>query len=1529
MTFEPRAEGPDLSGRLSGLSPEKRALFERMMQARQSSARNIADIPRRTPAPTAPLSFAQQRIWFLDRLAPGNPYYNECAPLRLPVELDPAAIQAAINEIVRRHETLRTSFQESQGEAVQVIAPHLEIALAQIDLRSLDAAAREAALRRQIQRDAGTPFDITRPPLIRTTLLRLAEDDYTLILTMHHIVCDGWSMPVFFQEFSALYAAFADGRPSPLPELAVQYADFAVWQRSLVHAGALTPQIDYWRRQLAGLPRLELPTDRRHPSTPSYRGARHYFRVSEAVTAALNGLAQRENSTLFMALLAAFQILLARYSGLEDIVVGAPIAARTHTQLEPLIGFFVNSLVMRLNLAGNPTFREALRRARQVVLDAFANQDVPFEKVVEELHPERDAARNPLFQVIFQYFSSPGTAPEAADAFAEIETASSKFDIRFDVLQSAGGGLLTFFEYNTDIFDDATMRRMASHFTNLLEAVAGDPEARLYDLDLLAAEERRRLLDEWGTAAADYPRDSTVQALFEKRVAESPHAIALECGAVRLTYAELNRRSNCLADELRALGVGPEVLVGVTCERSAETIAAILAIVKAGGAYLPLDANWPVERLKFMALDSDIALALSLDGELDSIASDALRVLRIPRVPVDEKWDANPAPATGIDNLFYVMPTSGSTGAPKGVSVTHRGVLRLVVNPNYMDITASDTFIQFAPIAFDASTFEIWAPLLNGARLVIFPPYMPSLDELGHAIQQSGASIVWLTASLFRQMIDSQIHQLRGVRQLLSGGDVLSPAHVRKAAAELRDTRVVNCYGPTENTTFTTTFPVPPGGNFGDSVPIGRPVSGTSVYVLDPYLNLVPAGVPGELYIGGDGLARGYWRREQLTSERFVDSPFGPGRLLYRTGDNVRWRADGTLEFLGRFDDQVKIRGFRVEPGEVQCVLSEHPAVAEAVVVAREDTPGDKRLVAYVVPRDGFSAHERASTAREHVEQWKELFDSIFESADEVSTGELNAAGYLNRDMDLPVPAEEIAEQVELTAARIRSLAPRRVLDIGCGGGQLLLRLAPDVERYEATDISRAAIETLRGPLRAQSLSHVTLRECPAEDFSGLAPRAFSTVILNSVTQYFTGIDHLRQVIEGAIEAVADGGCVFVGDVRHHGLLAAFHTFVQVQRASPSDPCHALREAIRDRMQRENELLVHPDFFLRTIAALPRVAAVRVEQKRGHDINEMTAFRYDVVIETGPAMQPLAVDWRPWTGIEDLQALLAGAAAPVIGIGGVPCLRTGASARMVKWLVENGADRHSVRDLRLAIAAMRDDGVDPEELWRLQETTSFNVEVRCPDDSGCFDVVLRRKGSPATPIAPRASAVPVCANDPLGSEVADHWLPDLRAHLRQKLPPFMIPAAFVILDELPLNANGKVNRQALPPPGQERPKLDEAFLSPSNEIEEILAEIWTELLDLEQIGVDDNFFDLGGHSLLGTQLVSRIRNAFSIELPLRRLFESPTIAGLARAVEEMKGASTAEPQVIRRAPAALEVESMSDEEVDRALREMLSQEKIE
>ena len=1527
MDHEPRAENPDLTGRLSGLSPEKLALLERMMQARQSSARNIAAIPRRTPGPTAPLSFAQQRIWFLDRLAPGNPYYNECAPWRLSFELDPEAIQAAVNEIVRRHETLRTSFQEWDGEPVQVISPHLEVELTQIDLRPLDAAAREAAAQREVQRDADTPFDITQPPLFRTTLLRLDEDDYTLILTMHHIVCDGWSMPVFFNEFSALYEAFVEGAPSPLPELAIQYADFAVWQRSLLGAGVITRQIDYWRRQLAGLPQLELPTDRPRPSTPSYRGARQYFRVSEAATAELNVLAQRENATLFMTLLTAFQILLSRYTGLEDIVIGVPIAARTRTELEPLIGFFVNSLVMRLNLEGNPTFREALRRARQVVLDAFANQDVPFEKVVEELHPERDTARNPLFQIIFQYFNVPGAPLEETDASAEIETASSKFDIRFDMVQSTSG-LLAFFEYNTDLFDAATMRRMASHFTTLLESIARDPDANVSSLELLTAAERRGLLDEWGTAAADYPRDSTVQVLFEKRVAESPQSIALECGAVRLTYAELNRRSNCLADELRGLGVGPDVLVGITCERSPETIAAILAIVKAGGAYLPLDANWPVERLRFTALDSGIALALALEGELDSIASDSLRVLRIPRAPVDENWDASRAPAAGIDSLLYVMPTSGSSGAPKGVSVTHRGVLRLVVNPNYIDISARDTFIQFAPIAFDASTLEIWAPLLNGARLVILPPYVPSLDELGHAIQRSGATIVWLTASLFRQMIDSQIHELHGVRLLLCGGDVLSPAHVRKAAGELHATKVINGYGPTENTTFTTTYTVPADGNFGASVPIGRPVSATSVYVLDPHLNLLPAGVPGELYIGGDGLARGYWRREQLTSERFISSPFGTGRRLYRTGDKVRWRADGILEFLGRFDDQVKIRGFRIEPSEVQCVLSEHPAVAEAVVVAREDTPGDKRLVAYVVPRPGFFARERRRTAGEHVAEWKELFDSSFESSGEVSASAPNLAGCVSGDAGLPVPAEELEEQIEQTVARVRSLAPSRVLDIGFGAGLLLLRLAPDVERYEATDISRAAIESLRGPLRAQSLSHVTLRECHAEDFSGVVPGAFSTVILNSVAQYFTGIDHLRQVIEGAVEAVADGGCVFIGDVRHHGLLEAFHTFVQVQRASPADSCHALQDAIRAQMQRESELLVHPDFFLRTVAALPRVAAVRVEQKRGVYVNQMTAFRYDVFIEVGKAMQPFAVDWRPWTNIEDLRDLLAASPVPVIGISDLPGSRTRTMARMVKWLAENSSGQ-TVRDLRLAITAMRDDGVDPESLWMLQEATSFNVEVRCPDDSGCFDVVLRRRGSPATPVASRAPAAAVCANDPLGAEVAHRWLPALRAHLRQKLPAFMIPAAFVTLDELPLNANGKVDRHALPPPGQERPDLDEAFLSPSNEIEEILAEIWSELLDFEQVSVDDNFFDLGGHSLLGTQLISRIRNAFRIELPLRRLFESPTIAGLAQAVEEMQGTSASEPQVIRAAPAPLEVESMSDEEVDRALREMLHQGKIE
>ena len=951
----------DNASRLSSLSKEQRDRLLDRLQARRGGA---AGIPRREQGADPPAaSFAQQRLWFLDQYAPGSPAYNLPCVLRLRGRLDVATLERALGEVVRRHEALRTTFAAVGGKPVQVIAPSPALALEVTDISGLAPGEREAEARRLATREAERPFDLARGPLVRPSLLRLGDEDHVLVVALHHIIADGWSLGILTRELQALYAAFCAGRPSPLPEPPIQYADFAEWQRRWLGEKGLKEQLAYWKERLhGGLFAPGLPLDHPRPAVQTLQGAAWSFLLPRGLSDALRALGQGEGATPFMTLLAAFEALLHRYSGQDDIVVGTPIANRNRAETEGVIGFFVNTLALRTDLGGDPTFRELLRRVRAVALGAYDHQDLPFEELVEALRPARSLSHTPLFQVLFSLQDAPRETLSSAGVTLEpmeIATSTTKFDLTLSMAQT-GHGLRGTLEYNTDLFDAATIERMIGHFKTLLAGAAAEPQKRLSELPLLAPEERHQLLVGWNATATDYPRAACVHELFAAEAAKTPGAVALVFGGASLTYGQLNARANQLAHHLRALGVGPETPVGLCAERSLELIVGMLGILKAGGAYVPLDPAYPRERLALMLNDACSPVLLTQERLLAALPAHPAKV-----VCLDADWPAiaahdagNPASGTAPGNLAYVMYTSGSTGTPKGVSVTHRNVVRLVKATNYAAFGPDEVFLQLAPASFDAATFEVWGSLCNGARLVVMPPETPSLPALGQALREHGVTTLWLTAGLFHLMVDERPGDLRGVRQLLAGGDVLSVPCVQRVLRDRRDGALINGYGPTETTTFACTYPMGAGARLGATVPIGRPIANARAYILDKHLEPVPVGVPGELYIGGDGLARGYLNRPDLTAEAFLPSPVAerPGERLYRTGDLARYLHDGAIEFLGRIDFQVKIRGFRIEPGEVEAVLGGHPAVHVAAVVAREDTPGQKRLVAYVAHRPGRAA---------------------------------------------------------------------------------------------------------------------------------------------------------------------------------------------------------------------------------------------------------------------------------------------------------------------------------------------------------------------------------------------------------------------------------------------------------------------------------------------------------------------------------------------------------------------------------------------
>ncbi|MGX2041489.1 amino acid adenylation domain-containing protein [Methylocaldum sp. MU1018] len=979
------------------LSPAKRALLERQLRGGRAVDSKMSVIPRRAAGGGAPLSFAQQRLWFLHQLEPHGAAYHLPAALRLEGRLNVAALQNSIDEIVRRHEVLRTAFAMQGDQPVQTVLPQLRCPIPRIDLSGLSDEVRMSEVRRLAEEEAQRPFDLSTGPLLRLCLLAFEERDHVLLLTLHHIAADGWSLGILIREFSTLYRAFDANRPASLPELPIQYADFALWQRKRLQGERLERHLSYWKQRLAGAPAgLDLPTDRPRPAVRSYRGAHYLCSVSAALTAGLYDLCRRESATLFQTLLAAFGVLLYRYSGQSDISIGTPVANRTEVDTEGLVGFFVNTLVLRTDFSGSPTFAELLGQVRDRMLDAQTYQELPFERLVEELQPVRDPSRTPLFQVMFALQNMPMEnleLPDLSVAWVPLDSGTSIFDLSLLVTER-GGSLEALFEYSTDLFEEGTIVRMAGHFRRLLEIFASAPETRIGEPPLPDEAERWQLLDEWNAAKPAVPDGRTLNLLFQAQAERQPDAEAVISKRGRLSYRQLNERANRLARELRRRGVEPETRVGLCLDRSPELLVGMLAILKAGGAYVPLDPAYPTERLAAMLSDCGASLVLTRERLLTVLPESGADAICLDRDwPLIAAQPADSVPSLAApDNAAYLIYTSGSTGRPKGVVVSHRNAVASTLARFRHYPESVDGFLLLPSFAFDSSVAGIFWTLSQGGRLCL-----PSEDgitdpaALAGWIAEEGLSHLLCLPSLYGLLLEqAPADRLASLRVAIVAGDVCPPDLAVRHHRHLPSVRLYNEYGPTENTVWSSVHEIAQVAP-GQPVPIGRPVAGVQVYLLDRCLNPVPVGVPGELCVGGVQLARGYLNRPDITADKFIPDPFfrpeagdlgladndSPASLssrkrqasgrLYRTGDLARYRPDGTIEFLGRIDHQVKIRGYRIELGEIEARLLAHPEVKEAAVLAREDPLGAKRLVAYLVLRDGTEAGEHAGVVTDSV----------------------------------------------------------------------------------------------------------------------------------------------------------------------------------------------------------------------------------------------------------------------------------------------------------------------------------------------------------------------------------------------------------------------------------------------------------------------------------------------------------------------------------------------------------------------------------
>ncbi|BBD64374.1 amino acid adenylation domain-containing protein [Nostoc commune NIES-4072] len=909
-----------------------------------------------------PLSFAQQRLWFLDRLEPGNPAYNISLAINLKGQLEVTPLEQSLNEVIQRHETLRTTFSTVNGQSVQIIASSLKLSLSVIDYQN-------AAVQQLLTQQSQQPFDLIQGPLLRAKLLRLEQQEHVLLLEMHHIISDGWSVEVFLQEIALLYKAFLTRSSSPLLEVSIQYKDFAHWQRQWLQGEILQTQLSYWKQQLEGIPAaLQLPTDRPRPVVQTSHGAQQSIELPEKVIEQLKAIARQEGVTLFMLLLAAFQTFLYRYTDQDDIAVGTAIANRNCDEIKQLIGFFVNTLVLRTDMSGNPTFDELLTRVKKVALGAYTHQDLPFDQIVEAVQPERHTSQTPLFQVMFnvQDYSHLPEMPGLALSLLKIETKTAQFDLSLSI-EITKERVMASFEYNTDLFDAVTITKMLRHFQNLLSGIAVNPQARLSNFPLLSAADHHELL-ELSTNKSQIPNSQEcIHQQFEAQVERTPNAVAVVFQNQYLTYRELNQRANQLAHYLKNFGVKPEVLVGICIERSLEMIIGLLGILKAGGAYLPLDPAYPKERLTLMLKDAQVSVLLTTSVQLDTLCEHQSQAICL-----DTDWQKiadnsqdNPINQTQPENLAYLIYTSGSTGTPKGVMIQHRS-LSNYINTTYIEfaLKSSDRLLQFTSISFDVAAEEIFSCLVQGATLILRTDQMlSSISEFLYQCNNLELTILDLPTSFWHQLTDDlSIGNLvlpATVRLVLIGGEKAEPSRLKIWRQQAKEqVRLINCYGPTETTISATMCDfsaVTDIKTVGCELPIGKPTNNIQSYVLDSSLQLVPIGVPGELYIGGVGVARGYRNRPELTAEKFIPNPYTtePGARFYKTGDLVRYLPDGNLEFIGRIDHQVKIRGFRIELGEIEVLLNQHLAVRETVVVVSQDSVNSKRLVAYVVPQKG------------------------------------------------------------------------------------------------------------------------------------------------------------------------------------------------------------------------------------------------------------------------------------------------------------------------------------------------------------------------------------------------------------------------------------------------------------------------------------------------------------------------------------------------------------------------------------------------
>lgn len=1493
----------DLERRLANLTPDQRAALEAKLEQKRKAVAELERIPARSAADGNPLSFAERRLWIVDRIEPDHPFYNMPLAAELAGPLDLELLHTALGAVAQRHETLRTTYHEGDSPDAPERRVHSEAVSWPLEVA--DAADwSEARLRQRLREDARRPFDISAAPLMRCHVYRQAEDKHVVLLVMHHIISDGWSTAVLLQEWSECYACLQRGVAPSLPPLEVSYGDFAVWQQKRLRGERLQRELDYWEQQLSGAPAVtELPLDHPRPTIQDFEGGRVDIDLSEPLGQAVRAAAARNDSTEFIVLLAAYAAWLLHMTRQQDLCVGTVVANRRQPALERLIGFFVNTLVVRCQPAPTLTFDELIQQVKATLTTALTHQDMPFERLVESLAPGRDRSHSPLFQTALVLQDMPPTEQSTAGLQItplDLDHGTAKHDLTW-LLFPHDGGYRGHVEFRKRLFDVESVERFVRGWQELLLAGCAEGTRALAELTPMTEGDRQQL-QAWGAGPALDPATVTSLHAEVDRVA-APDDPAVIWRGTEISHDELRETSEQIAAALQQLGVQPGDCVLACLPRCAELLQLMFGIWRAGAIYVPVDPTLPEERRRWMAADCSprvIVAAEPQDFSVEGFPATAFQELtRTDAAPLDQGASVAALPTVAGNDLAYIIYTSGSSGRPKGVEVEHGSIVRFLRSQgNVMGVARSSRVLHSLSPSFDGGLSEPLLALTHGGCSVVATDDQ-AIDPaaLSALIRDHQVNVAKFPPPKLALLHPEEAPSLQTVS---TGGDTLTGALARRWLEAGR--RMLNGYGPTEASVGCAmaelTLPVDP------KPPLGRPLAGQRIYVLDSHNHLAPIGVPGEICVGGCGVSRGYRNLPERTAQSFVT---WHGERIYRTGDLGRWRSDGQLEFLGRLDEQVKIRGYRVEPGEVAAALESCRGVDQAIALAVTEPDGNSRLVGYVLPE--AEQFQLADEVAGQVDAWHELFEQTHRAAPLALDPEFNIAGWVDSFTGGAIPAAQMREWADHAAERILAEQPRRVLEVGCGTGLILHRVAAKVEAYTGVDFLESSLQQVRDVIADKAdRAHVQLLNRRADDLGGLPPQSFDMIVLNSVVQYFPSVEYLNRVLEGLVPLLSPGGKIFLGDVRNLQLQPALAAAIEIARGDEEATVDTLRAAVFARLSHEEELLVHPQWFRSLPQRLPGLANAKIRLKEDRGDNELARFRYDVLLQAvgsdaagergqeakaaGPIGREVNGLEAPWCDAETAAERWREQGRPPQRIRGLK------NSRVAKeqWLWRRLQDREHtpggmlVGELKQAMRSQ------PEACHPVEYLAPFGDDgwLEWGDAADEFDVVLGgASGGEAVEETSVAQPLESLTNHPLRDKVAARLTPQWLRQLREQLPDYMVPSSLVVLSDMPRTLQGKVDRRALPPPPAGRPAWAPPVEPPADAEERLIVDVWESLLGVQPISVTDNFFDVGGHSLLAVRVMSEIAERAGQTIPLAALFQDPTPRRLAALLREPELAAVA------------------------------------